>query len=204
MPGLGKGRTDRAQRVGSSSVSAHRSNRLRASLIAVLAIVLALTAAGCGPTEAALQAVGVSETAEGQPKLLYVLCPGEYVKEVALNAGTTATPYVPPRIYNSPLIWEVELSGKPTPATSVSVASFVPGRTPPGFKEREALTRSLVPGRWYYSNFNSNLGGGRGMAFRLQDLRRGEVFSDGDYLTLEQFRERGGQSCNRPTSTSGA
>jgi hypothetical protein len=85
-------------------------------------------------------------------------------------------------------LWAIESGRIPVPAT------IVVGEAPPGTNELTPWKGPQTAGEQLGLLVKTNLFDGVA-AFRTSDLRRGRIYSDGDRLTLAEFRERARRTC---------
>lgn len=131
--------------------------------------------------------VGVRTDSAGSFRIQVFLCPGDEVTSVRLVKVTGS-------VFgdgDDPVLWAIRSSD------GSRVDEFVPGRVSPGFSEEVPLKGDIERGA-ELGVLIDGPGGSPGVAFRMEDLRPGFLYSKGEFLTEPEFRDRAADVCSGP------
>jgi len=166
-----------------------------AARLAGRVVVLAALAAACDPyIGLPSQAIGLSETPDGNVLVRYVYCPDESLKSVRLFVGARDDPVVGNR--DDRLLWEIVAQKGEQPRPT----EFVVGEVPDGFEQVVELRTTLVSGRLYGILIDSTIQVIGSAEFTLDEVRIDGILSTERYITETEFRERGMEKCEVPES----
>lgn len=158
-----------------------------------LLVLLASLAAACDPyIGLPSQAIGLSETPDGDVVVRYVYCPDESLKRVQLFLGAEDDPVVGDR--GDRLLWEIlaQKGEQPRPT------DFVLGEVPDGFEQTVELHTTLVSGRLYGILIDSTIQVIGSAEFTVDQVRTDRILSTERYFTEAEFRDRGAEKCDVP------
>jgi hypothetical protein len=172
------------------SESSSASTGLRIPTIGVLlaGVVTAIALGACSPPSGN-HTIGAKLAPDGRGiQVVFVPCPGQKVISVELVVTKDAVI----GDERDPVLWRIEAPG------GVAAGKFVVGQTPSGFTSTVPLRAEPPAGEPLGILLDSSLGQ-TAVGFTVQQLRPDTVFTDGQSLSPQAFRQQAGGQCGGPS-----
>ena len=161
----------------------------RGTGVLLAGVVTAIALGACSPSSGN-HTIGAKLAPDGRGiQVVFVPCPGQKVISVELVATNDAVIGDD----KDPVLWRIEAPG------GVAAEKFVVGQTPSGFTSPVPLRAEPPAGQPLGILLDTSLGQ-TAVGFTVRQLRPDAVFTDGQSLSPEAFRQQAGGQCGGTSS----
>ena len=158
---------------------------MRRGISVLLACVVAAIALGACSPSSGNHTIGAKLAPDGRGiQVVFVPCPGQKVTSVELVVTNDAVIGDD----KDPVLWRIEAPG------GVAAEEFVVGQAPPGFNSTVPLRAEPPAGQPLGVLLDTSLGQ-TAVGFTVKQLRPDAIFTDGQSLSPEAFRQQAGGEC---------